>query len=364
MTDTLTKDVLDKELSYDLLTGEFSRLRATQAEKIGGVAGNLAANGRRYISVRGVRYMASHLAVLHMTGALPAGYVKQKNGDYDDCRWDNLYEETPQVSARGSRIQSNNTSGHKGVSFDRKRQRWFVSIRDGYKMIALGRFNTFEEAVAARQRAEATLSVGGSLDIDKGARASALMDARLRRLWAKVLAATANVTGWENFSAFSDDVGPLPEKQSGVAYVDAGRPIGPSNWRRIKKFNRRTADGRSAYNKQQRAENPDRFKNNELKKAFGIGIDRYREMLVAQAGVCAICGQPETMIRRGKIQSLSVDHNHDTDAVRDLLCTSCNAMIGYSRERPDMLRAAATYLECHAEPRLSNIVPLARKETA
>jgi recombination endonuclease VII/HNH endonuclease len=128
-------------------------------------------------------------------------------------------------------------------------------------------------------------------------------------------------------------------------------------------FHYSTPEGRRAYEKDYRQRDPRRGKNADLKKTFGITLAQFQEMLVEQKGVCAICGQPETLIRRGKVQSLSVDHNHETDAVRELLCTACNSMVGYSRERPELLRAAAAYLERHAPIELpNNIVPLARKE--
>lgn len=47
-----------------------------------------------------------------------------------------------------------------------------------------------------------------------------------------------------------------------------------------------------------------------------------------QGGVCAICEKPETVIRKGKLLPLSVDHDHATGRVRGLLCNRCNTAIG------------------------------------
>lgn len=53
-------------------------------------------------------------------------------------------------------------SGVKGVSFDKKRGLWFASITVKGKMNYLGRFKTFDEAVAARRLAEATETTQGN----------------------------------------------------------------------------------------------------------------------------------------------------------------------------------------------------------
>ena len=49
----------------------------------------------------------------------------------------------------------NNTSGHKGVSWDKRREKWFVSLNVHGKRISIGRFADYDEAVAAREEAEA-----------------------------------------------------------------------------------------------------------------------------------------------------------------------------------------------------------------
>lgn len=48
----------------------------------------------------------------------------------------------------------NNKSGIKGVTYEEKRKKWRAEIRVNYKLIFLGRFNTFEEAVEIRKQAE------------------------------------------------------------------------------------------------------------------------------------------------------------------------------------------------------------------
>lgn len=61
-----------------------------------------------------------------------------------------------------------------------------------------------------------------------------------------------------------------------------------------------------------------------LKDKYGLTEEAYDAMLKGQGGVCAICGKVETAVCNGTPASLSVDHDHDTGAIRGLLCIRCN----------------------------------------
>lgn len=83
-------------------------------------------------------------------------------------------------------------------------------------------------------------------------------------------------------------------------------------------------------------------RNDALQRGYGISVDRYAEMLMEQEGVCAICGGVNKDGRK-----LFVDHDHDTTAVRGLLCNPCNRGIGNLRDSVDLLEAAIRYLREH-----------------
>jgi len=75
-----------------------------------------------------------------------------------------------------------------------------------------------------------------------------------------------------------------------------------------------------------------------LKARLGIDEQSYIRMLDAQHGCCAIC----------KIQltkRIHVDHDHETENVRGLLCERCNIGLGYFSDDPERLRDAALYIE-------------------
>jgi len=72
---------------------------------------------------------------------------------------------------------------------------------------------------------------------------------------------------------------------------------------------------------------------------YGLDKGEYEVLFKAQGGKCAICGGT----RR---QRLSVDHCHKTGLVRGLLCRLCNGrLLTAARDKPDVLRSAANYLE-------------------
>lgn len=78
-------------------------------------------------------------------------------------------------------------------------------------------------------------------------------------------------------------------------------------------------------------------------RRYGLTLEEYAALVLAQAGLCAICNEPPR--RRG----FHIDHNHATGAVRGLLCEGCNPGLGNFRESPRALRAAADYLERTAQ---------------
>lgn len=78
----------------------------------------------------------------------------------------------------------------------------------------------------------------------------------------------------------------------------------------------------------------------ERLQPYGLTPAQYAAMLAAQGGRCAICRAEPTDADR----MLDVDHDHQTGAIRGLLCGGCNGGLGLLGDDPDRLAAAAAYL--------------------
>lgn len=75
-----------------------------------------------------------------------------------------------------------------------------------------------------------------------------------------------------------------------------------------------------------------------LETRYGVTREEYETLLNKQNGVCAICGGVNSDGRR-----LHVDHDHDSGAVRGLLCVVCNMQLGVL-DKQDWCLAAYAYL--------------------
>ena len=65
----------------------------------------------------------------------------------------------------------------------------------------------------------------------------------------------------------------------------------------------------------------------------------YKELVMKQGEACAVCGK----LRTGK--RLDIDHNHQTDQIRSLLCHRCNIMVGFIENYPDLIQPMVEYLD-------------------
>ena len=91
--------------------------------------------------------------------------------------------------------------------------------------------------------------------------------------------------------------------------------------------------------------NKKKFLNYNYLRRYGITVEAYDEMRVAQNHRCYICNKHET--ENGK--ALAVDHNHTTGEVRKLLCSPCNTALGLFTDSADVVEKALLYLKEHSK---------------
>lgn len=81
-----------------------------------------------------------------------------------------------------------------------------------------------------------------------------------------------------------------------------------------------------------------------LKCSFGVTPEWYEQKLAEQGGGCAICGAlPESSKR-----NMPVDHCHNSNAVRGVLCHRCNTSLERLETIPDWTTKALAYLAIYA----------------
>lgn len=89
--------------------------------------------------------------------------------------------------------------------------------------------------------------------------------------------------------------------------------------------------------------NPDNVRDKHLRRMFGIGLQEWEDLFTAQDRVCKICKSDDPRGRYG----WHTDHKHPSGPIRGILCRACNHLLGHADDHPDVLRAAALYLEAH-----------------
>jgi hypothetical protein len=97
--------------------------------------------------------------------------------------------------------------------------------------------------------------------------------------------------------------------------------------------------------KYQKADRERYLENNrraKMRQVYGISIEEYDRMLAAQGGRCAICKTDKPNGPSKKY--FAVDHCHQTQKNRGLLCCHCNFMIGHSKDDVTVLASAIKYL--------------------
>lgn len=161
-TRLLSHEDLVRQLEYCPVTGLFKRRTAPRNKPgmVGCPAGTLKKDGYLYISLNSVLHKAHRLAWMYVHGKNPERLVDHINGDRTDNRIANLREATNVQNLHNRGQQKNNTSGYKGVTWDKTNEKWMAQIRVQGKNHKLGRFVDIEDARKAYVDAASLLVPG------------------------------------------------------------------------------------------------------------------------------------------------------------------------------------------------------------
>ncbi len=151
---TRLRDILE----YNPESGEFVwRVSLNSRAPVGSIAGTIQPSGYIRIKINGVRFMAHRLAWLWVNGIDPVCEIDHINRVRSDNRIGNLREASGKQNKENQSLRVDNTSGHKGVHWDKAREKWMVFVGHHRKFKYLGRYNDLNEAIAVADDARRKL---------------------------------------------------------------------------------------------------------------------------------------------------------------------------------------------------------------
>ena len=150
----MNQEFLKQCLFYNKDNGEFVwRYRHSTPENINATNAYKPAGfiklGYRQIGLNGKVYMAHRLAWIFYYGVNPDDMIDHINGNRLDNRIENLRLCTPQQNQWNRSKSVKNTSGFKGVSYEKKNKKWRARIKIDGGNKCLGLYQTKQEAADA-----------------------------------------------------------------------------------------------------------------------------------------------------------------------------------------------------------------------
>jgi len=154
LTAQLTQKRLKEVLDYDPLTGNLTwKVSTAHRIKVGDIAGCTTSN-HAYIAIRidNVLHLAHRLIYLFMTGVMP-DQVDHADHNRQNNIWTNLEVSSDKQNRKNMSLRSDNKSGHVGVWWEARRNKWQAYIRVNGIRKFLGYFTNKADAIAAREAA-------------------------------------------------------------------------------------------------------------------------------------------------------------------------------------------------------------------
>jgi len=154
MSENWQPEQLDAEFTYEdgILYWKKPRTGVVVGAPVGSID---TSTGYNRTSLYGKKIYVHQLVWALHNGGLPTKEIDHINHNKLDNRIENLREVSHKENGKNQSLSKNNTSGYSGVCWYKSRSNWAVSIKvDGANKF-LGYFNRLEDAVAAKQKANA-----------------------------------------------------------------------------------------------------------------------------------------------------------------------------------------------------------------
>jgi hypothetical protein len=138
---------------YDKETGDILQKKKRPRIRVGAIAGSITPKGYRYIQAKGRKYPAHHLVWFFETGSFPSLFIDHIDGNKLNNHFSNLREVTTKQNNEHRGKQKNNTTGYKGVTYNKRLDKFVAQIQHNYQMKYLGVFKTALEASQSYEQA-------------------------------------------------------------------------------------------------------------------------------------------------------------------------------------------------------------------
>lgn len=155
----ITQESIREAFTYVPETGELLLNYPRQGKNINDSAISNTRNDGYLIlqGVGGKSYLAHRIIFMYMKGYMPK-MVDHINHERKDNRWCNLREVDDLENTKNITLQNNSTSKINGVSLHKPTGKYRAYIGLNYKQVHLGLFDTVEEAIEARNKANVDLN--------------------------------------------------------------------------------------------------------------------------------------------------------------------------------------------------------------
>lgn len=103
-------------------------------------------------------------------------------------------------------------------------------------------------------------------------------------------------------------------------------------------------------------EHPESRKSSSRKYSrgkYGTTVEEFEARVREQGGLCRVCNR--LFVREDRCRRPCQDHDHETGKNREIICGSCNLILGLCDEQVEILASAIQYLRKHKATQNSEV---------